>query len=97
MMNILEVLKKENDRLWETIFKQQKELEKYEKLVDFERLENDYIEVAIIKERIEELEKENELEPDIMRQAIILELDNLIVDKVSTTEMGEDEWKRTER
>ena len=96
-MNILEILKKENDRLWETIFKQQKELEKYEKLVDFERLENDYIEVAIIKERIEELEKENELEPDIMRQAIILELDNLIVDKVSTTEIGEDEWKRTER
>ena len=90
-MNILELLKKENDRLWETIFKQQKELEKYEKLVDFERLERDYIEVAIIKERIEVLEKENELEPDIMRQTIILELENLIVDKMSTTERGEDE------
>lgn len=77
-MNILEVLKKENDRLWETIFKQQKELEKYEGLVDFERLEKDFIKVAVIKERIEELEKENELEPDIMRQAIILELENII-------------------
>lgn len=77
-MNILEVLKKENDRLWETIFKQQKELENYEKLVDFERIERDYIEVAVIKERIQVLEKENELEPDIMRQAIILELENII-------------------
>lgn len=77
-MNILEVLKKENDRLWETIFKQQKELENYEKLVDFERIDRDYIEVAVIKERIQVLEKENELEPDIMRQAIILELENII-------------------
>ena len=77
-MNILEVLKKENDRLWETIFKQQKELEKYEGLVDFERLEKDFIKVAVIKERIQVLEKENELEPDIMRQAIILELENII-------------------
>ena len=77
-MNILEVLKKENDRLWETIFKQQEELGKYEKLVDFERLEKDFIKVAVIKERIQVLEKENELEPDIMRQAIILELENII-------------------
>lgn len=83
-MNILEVLKKENDRLWETIFKQQKELENYEKLVDFERIERDYIEVAVIKERIQVLEKENELEPDIMRQAIILELENII--------NGEKDW-----
>lgn len=83
-MNILEVLKKENDRLWETIFKQQEELGKYEKLVDFERLEKDFIKVAVIKERIQVLEKENELEPDIMRQAIILELENII--------NGEKDW-----
>ncbi len=77
-MSILELLKKENDKLWETIFKQQTQLDKYEKLVDFERIEKDYIEVAKVKERIEELSKENEFEPDVCRQAIILELENLI-------------------